>query len=544
MPPHLSIRSGRGLPVTLVLAAAAIVAHVRGLPARADEKPAPTVAPPAAPAQRYCPLCGAANRMDSRFCLKDGTPLPAFDPGRYVRGFERATATLSPEEIQKVMEGIARSVVRIRARPRTTYKFPVCYWKDAEAEYFGRAMLGKLETSDLDARLAGSGFAIGEPGEIVTNAHVAAPAGLEADLTIETSDGRTFKARLVGADAASDLALLRTDTEGIPRLLWGQSVAIRAGQETWAIGNPLDIGISVARGTVSGLVGMRMGLNQVEAFLHSDAHITHGNSGGPLVDVAGRVQGVSDMIASEGKGQGYFIPEMMARLVIGRLRKDGRYERGFLGLHARPVDSDLITRFALKRTEGTVVEEVLPDTPAQRAGFQPGDVLFGVNGREAGSSYLLQEAISSLGPGAPARIALDRGGEIREIQVTTRLRPEAPRIDPLKDLQRYLRVQFQEDLKKGQVIVGNKQRSRRAPGLYDGFRVKSVLPGEDWPEEPITLNYYKTRARPVAIGSLADLRAALNRCYVGGRMAITFEIDYPRAPIVSVAFDELWPIIL
>jgi len=506
----------------------------------------PAQAPPSAGASehRYCPVCGAQNRAGNRFCLKDGTALPPIEPGRRTSGFVRSPGTYSPEEIQQVMQRVSESVVRIRARITTTYKRPTVYWKDEEAEYFGRALLGKIETSDSDARLSGSGFAISADGEIVTNAHVASPDGMKAELTVETLDGRSFPARLMGVDAASDLALLKIDNGSIPPLAWGDSSAIRVGQEAWSLGNPRDIGISIARGTMSGITGTRVGVNQVESFIHSDAHITHGNSGGPLVDVHGEVLGVSDITFSESKGQGYSIPSRMARLVIERLRRDGRYERGFIGLHVRPVDSENTGKFGLTRTEGSVVESVLPATPAQRAGLQPGDVLYGINGRHAVSSYLLQEGVSSVGPGAPIRLMVDRRGQTLEVQVTTTLRPEAPRVDPLQDLQNYLRIRFDEDAKKQQVIIKDPHRSRRAPGLYDGSRVKSVLPAQDWPEEPVTHSYYKTRAKPIPIDSLDDLRSTLRRAYLGGRVAVTFEIDNPSSPIASVAFDELWPIIL
>ncbi len=316
------------------------------------------------------------------------------------------------------------------------------------------------------------------------------------------------------------------------------------GQESWAIGNPLDIGISITRGTMAGITNTRTGLNQVEAFLHSDAHITHGNSGGPLVDVTGHVLGVSDIVWGDAKGQGYSIPSRMARLVVERLRRDGRYARGFVGMHVRPIDGDLIQKYALKRTDGAVVEYVIPGTPAASAGFKPGDVLYGINGRLAPSSYLLQEAISSVGPGAPVKIALDRQGQKMELQVSTAQRPATPRVDPLDEMQGYMRIRFEEDAKKHTVSVRDPWRSQRAPGLFDGARVKSVLPAQDWPEEAITLNYYRTRAKPVKVDSLADLRNALRRAYLGGRMAATFEVDNPRNPVASVAFDELWPIIL
>jgi len=201
-------------------------------------------------------------------------------------------------------------------------------------------------------------------------------------------------------------------------------------------------------------------------------------------------------------------------------------------------------QYALKRSEGSVVEYIIPGSPAERAGFKEGDVLYGINGRQIVSTYQLQEAVSSVGPGSPIKVTVDRKGQAVELAVTTALRPAAPRVDPLEDIQNHLRVRFEEDKKKKLVIIRDPNRSQRAPGLYEGFRVKSVLPAQQWPDEPITLNYYKTRAKPVPIDSLEDLRATLKHAYLGGRMAVTFEIDYPPAPIASVAFDEIWPVIL
>jgi len=515
------------------------------LPGLAESDPQPT--PSSAPASTgaiYCPVCGTENHAGSKFCRKDGTPLPAIEPGRRATGFVRSPGTYSPEEVQEVMQRVSRSVVRIRVRTTTTYKFPRTWWKDDTAEYYRRAMLGKIDTSSDDARSAGSGFVIAPKGEIVTNAHVATPDGMKADLTVEFQDGRSFPARLIGADRASDLALITIDSHEVPPLEWGDSGAVKVGQETWAIGNPLDIGISITRGTISSIAGTRAGFNQIESFLHSDAHITHGNSGGPLVDVFGHVVGVSDIAFTESKGQGYSIPSTMARIVIDRLRRDGQYERGYVGAIMRTIDSEMARKYGLTRTVGTVVDAVLPGGAAEQAGLKPGDVIYGVNGRQTSSSYQLQEAVSSVGPSAKVTFTIERTGKPMEIPVMTALRPPAPRGDPLVEMQGYLRLYFEEDAKHAQVIVRDPNRSRRAPGLWEGTVVKSVLPAQDWPEEPITLNYYRTRAKPVPVRSLDDLRKALSRAYLGGYMAATFEIDYTTAPIASVRFDELWPILL
>ena len=503
------------------------------------------------PAPVYCPVCGAANEAGSKFCASDGAPLPEFVPSRLPASFVRSADTFSDEEIQQTLDTVGASVVRISARTTTAYKFPVTWWNDRHREFFGvvlgGAMVGKLDTSDTDQRLFGSGFAIGEDGEIVTNAHVAAPDGMKTALTVETKDGRTLEATVIGVDPACDLALLKIAPGSLVPLQWGDSGAVRVGQQVWAIGNPQNIGLSFARGTMSGVSATRVGLHQVEAFIHSDALIASGNSGGPLVDVSGRVLGVNAAGINAVRGQGLTIPSRMTRVVIDKLRKGG-YERGFVGLHVKPVDADAISRYNLTRREGAVVEYVLPGTPAQKAGFQSGDVLYGVNGRQTPSSYLLQEAVSSVGGGAPIKLTLDRQGKTMEIEVTTTKRPEDPRTDPLRDVQSYLRLYFEEDARAGIVKVKDPNRSRKAPGLYDGAIVKSVLPGQDWPEEPITLNYYKTRGKTIRVASLADLRTAFARSYIGGKVAMSFEVVYVtianKEPIVSLAFDEVWPIFL
>lgn len=497
----------------------------------------------------HCVVCGAANPAGSKFCQADGSPIPDYVPARKPASFVRSADTLTDEEIQQTLDRVAASVVRIRARTTSTYKYPTTWFKDRESEYYGRAMLGKIETSDNDRRLEGSGFAIGEDGEIVTNAHVASPDGTQAAVTIELRDGRSVEATVVGVDAASDIALLKVPAGTITPLEWGDSRNVRVGQQVWAIGNSLGIGTSFARGTMSGISTTRVGLNQVESFLHSDAFTTHGNSGGPLVDVNGRVLGLCDMGFGAEKGQGYTIPSHMARLVVERLRK-GKYERGFVGLHVKPVDGDAVSLYNLTRRDGTVVQYVLPGTPAAGAGLRPGDVVYGINGRMTLSTYILQEAISSVGAGTAIKLQVDRQGKAIEVALSTVVRPEAPRAEPLQDMQDYLRLYFEEDPKARVVTIRDPNRSRRAPGLYEGAVIKSVVPGQDWPDETITLNYYKTRARPIRVSSLDDLRTAFARTHVGGRVAATFEVMYVNGyfgmmePICSVSFDEVWPIFI
>jgi S1-C subfamily serine protease len=503
-------------------------------------------APVIDPAHVYCTVCGARNKAGSRFCRQDGSPIPDIDPRHLMPGFVPAAETYSSATIQRTIERASRSVVRIHARTMETVYLPV-----AEISKRPGRSSGHIELIDIGSEAAGSGFVISDRGEVVTNAHVAAPYGARAKLTIETIDGKTHGARLVGIDVASDLALLKIDTHSIPPLTMADERRLHLGEETWAVGNPLDIGISVTRGTISSIGRMRMGMNQVESYIHSDAYITSGNSGGPLLNVLGEVVGVSDLAVSAEKGQGYSIPSSMARLVIEQLREEGIYRRGFLGLHVSAIGPQAIKEFSLHRTQGLVVESVLKNSPADAAGFRRGDVIFGIDDRFAPVTYLMQEAVSLKGPGTPVRIARDRGGEVQDVLMKTALRPRPARIDPVLHFGMMLGGRF-EQASDGEGII------YRAPdrfsigqhfGMFNGVRIQKVHPAQDWERgEPEERSRKKKRSSTrevpgIDVFTLDDLRAALERAYFGGQMAATFYVGNERPVAVTVGFSEDFPAI-
>ncbi len=536
------------LPKAGLLLTAGIVA-ARMVAGTSAQAPAPGIAtapgvaaaPAPEPAPLYCPVCGTRNRTGSRFCLKDGSELPAIDPARFNTAFQRSLETYSPEEVQRAIRRASASVVRIRGQTSVEMRYPVLVRPSRTLHVYG-----KIEVLKGEERFAGSGFGVGGAGEIVTNAHVASPYGTETRLLVETPDGRSLPARLLGIDRAIDLALLKVDTGSIPPLEWGDSNNVRIGDEVWAVGNPLDLGITLTRGTLSSLGRVRVGLNQIESFLHTDAFITHGNSGGPLLDVLGRVLGVNDVTVIQPRSHGYAIPAATARFAVDRLRKTGRYDRGFLGLHVRPIDSEAAGRYAITRRDGILVESILSGTPAAGSGFLPGDVLFGINGRRAPASYLFQEAVSSVGPGTAVALAVERGGQTMELKVTTASRPTEPRADPLLEWEHGMGARFESDPKTGEVVVriaGSFSQALKY-GFKDGDRLVSVLPAQDWIEETIDRDTYKKKTRPIAIAGVDDLRKALARSNLGERLGAIFLLKDPDAPLVAVVFDEILPIIL
>ncbi len=519
----------------------------RATAVRASEPPGEGT-PVIDPAHVYCTVCGARNKAGSRFCRQDGSPLPEIDLHHAVPGFVRAAETYSSGTIQRTIDRASRSVVRIHARMEEKVDIPVA----AMDRRPGRSH-GHVESMEIGDGVAGSGFVISDQGEVVTNAHVAAPYGAKAKLTVETIDGKTYGARLIGIDVASDLALLKIDTHSIPPLIMADERRLHLGEETWAVGNPLDIGISVTRGTISSIGSMRMGFNQVESYVHSDAYITHGSSGGPLLNVLGKVVGVSAVGYNEEKGQGYSIPSSMARLVIEQLRKEGAYRRGFVGLHVAPIGPQSIREFSLKRTRGLVVESVLKGSPAGTAGFKRGDVIFGIDSKYAPVTYLMQEAVSLAGPGTQIRISRDRGGEVRDVLVNTTLRPQHARIDPILHFELLLGGRFEAPPEGGGIRFNALDRFSIGPhyGLRDGVLIDKVHPAQDWKRDETDgrsgKNRTKRRTKWIPPGNevrtLDDLRAALERAYLGRQMAVTFVLDMGRPVGVTVALNEECPVV-
>jgi S1-C subfamily serine protease len=473
--------------------------------------------------------------------MRDGSALAPIDPTQFVRGFVRASETYSSGEVQQTINRASASVVRIHATLEERVQFPVANMHRRPGRSFGR-----VESMEVGDPAAGSGFVISGHGEVVTNAHVAAPLGAPASLTVESGDGREFPAEIVGLDLASDLALLKIDTASIAPLPWADERRLHLGEETWAIGNPLDIGISATRGTISSVGRMRMGMNQVESYVHSDAFIAPGSSGGPLLNVLGGVVGVSAVGFREEKGQGYSIPSTMARLVIERLRRGGAYRRGVVGLPVSPINPELRKEYSIKRARGLVVLSILEGSPAAEAGVRKGDVLFGVNGRFAPSGYLMQEAISVAGPGVETRVTVDRSGTVLDISLTTTLRPEHPRIDPILHFEKLLSASFEEHPEKDGIVVRAPDRYSiaRQYGLRDQAHFLEVIPAQDWPGREGKKRSSRKGSTRTKVSNLDELREALRRAYMGQRVGVTFILRMDRDRGATVALDEIWPIIL
>ena len=271
----------------------------------------------------------------------------------------------------------------------------------------------------------GSGFIIDPDGTIVTNNHVVNGADR---VTVTLTDGTELPAKIVGRDARTDLAVIKVDAgHALPSLRLGDSDQVKPGQWVLAVGNPFGLGGTVTAGIVSAR-GRDIGAGPYDSFLQVDAAINQGNSGGPLFTQDGRVVGVNTAILSPTGGSvgiGFAIPSNLVKQVTGQLRTAGHVTRGFLGVETQPVTAAIAPELGLADgAKGALVASVSPDSPAAKAGVQPGDVLTTVDGHAVGTPRELAQAVADLKPGESASLQLLRDGSAKSLNVTLSSMPE------------------------------------------------------------------------------------------------------------------------
>jgi len=264
----------------------------------------------------------------------------------------------------------------------------------------------------------GSGVIISPDGYILTANHVVEDAD---EVKVAISDrGREFTAKVIGKDKLSDVAVLKIDAKDLPAITLADSDQLEVGDIVLAIGNPFGVGQTVTMGIVSALGRNGLGFDGYEDFIQTDAAINPGNSGGALIDGAGRLVGINTAIISGSGGNqgiGFAVPVNMARHVMERLISGGKVSRGFLGIVPDDVTPDLAQQFNVSNESGALVDDVLPNTPAQKAGLKSGDVILSVNGKNIDSANSLTLTISDLDPGSTAALKILRDGAAKTINV-------------------------------------------------------------------------------------------------------------------------------
>jgi serine protease Do len=270
---------------------------------------------------------------------------------------------------------------------------------------------------------AGSGFFITEDGELVTNNHVVDGAD---KIEIALDDGTRYQVKVVGKDAATDLAVLKVDEAGhkFPALALGDSDKLRVGEWVMAVGNPLNMDHTVTVGVVSAK-GRVLGISDssFENFIQTDAAINFGNSGGPLVNTRGEVVGINSAINAGGQNLGFAVPVDTAKRILPQLRANGKVVRGYLGAQVKNVDPKTMDAFGLASRKGAFVEAVTPGHPADKAGLKPGDVVLAVAGQRVESTRDLIDIVSANAPGSEVKLEVLRDGKTLNLSVKLEERP-------------------------------------------------------------------------------------------------------------------------
>ncbi len=289
--------------------------------------------------------------------------------------------------------------------------------------FFERQQPRQQQPRERERRLEGmgSGAIVSEDGLIITNNHVIDRADT---VSVRLFDDKVLGAEVVGTDPNTDIALLRINAENLPTLSFGDSDRLRVGEMVMAIGSPLsrDLAHSVTKGIVSAKGRADVGLLDYENFIQTDAAINQGNSGGPLISLNGEIIGINTAIASRGggfQGIGFAIPSNIAKSVMDQLIETGEVVRAYMGVRLAELEDNVAEALGMPDSRGVILEEVRPDSPAERAGLQEGDVILRKDGERVSSMRRLRTQIANSSPGTEVNLEIFRDGE--EMNITVEL---------------------------------------------------------------------------------------------------------------------------
>ncbi|HTV82026.1 MAG TPA: Do family serine endopeptidase [Acidobacteriaceae bacterium] len=297
--------------------------------------------------------------------------------------------------------------------------FPGFFNQPFFQQFFGQQMQPQQPQTEREQDL-GSGVIVNASGYIITNNHVIAGA---QDIEVFTQNRQEYKAKLIGTDTQTDIAVLKIDATDLPTLTLGDSGHLRVGDLVFAIGDPFGIGQTATMGIVSATNRAPGGIEHYENFIQTDAAINPGNSGGALIDIHGDLIGINTAIISGedgggNEGIGFAIPINMAVNVFNQIVENGKVVRGYLGVHIEPVNPAMAKAFGLSHGGGALINDVSPDGPAAKAGLERGDIIEDLNGHPILDGEELSVEISEMAPGSVAHLTVFRNGQTIQKDVT------------------------------------------------------------------------------------------------------------------------------
>ena len=354
------------------------------------------------------------------FALADGPGLsgPEFDDlEKQNRAFEKIAQTVTPA----IANIRTTQVIRVQQSPF----FADPFFRQFFGDMFGQYGVPREQREHS----LGSGVILSRDGYIITNHHVIAKA---TEIEVMMSDKRIFKAKVIGADPRSDVAVIKIEGKDLPIVPWGDSDSLKPGAIVMAFGNPFGLSFTVTRGSVNAVGRSGLGIEDYEDFIQTDAAINPGNSGGALVNVHGQVVGINTAILSPSQGQGgqggwagvgFAIPSNTARHIMESLIKTGKVQRGYIGINAGDLNPALARQFKVPDVGGVLVNQVEPNGPADKAGLKQGDVIRTFNGQKLDGTARFRALIAAASPGSSVTLEILRDGKPENIKVTLDVQP-------------------------------------------------------------------------------------------------------------------------
>jgi protease degQ len=340
--------------------------------------------------------------------------------------------TVSPEELKKYTKNAAQtqdafvgvhnsvkdSIVNIRTKKTVT----VNTYNPLEELLYGRSGgQEKRESGSL-----GSGFVVSKDGYVVTNNHVIDGAD---EIYVKFSNGREYRTKLVGTSPEVDIAVLKIDSnETFKPLEFANSDQVQIGQWSIAFGNPLGLNDSMTVGIISAAGRSSLGIEEIENFIQTDAAINQGNSGGPLIDITGKVIGVNTAIYSQSGGSvgiGFAIPANLVTTVKDSIIATGKFEKPYIGIYLGNLDADKVKALNLKSSNGVFIAGTVPNGPAAAAGITKNDIITAVDGKEVNSAGAFVGEIAAKKVGQSIKLTISRNGKTSEVSVTLVKTPNA-----------------------------------------------------------------------------------------------------------------------
>ena len=368
-------------------------------------------------------LSGRAGNRDEVLARPSAQPVLEQVPARQAAP---PTAIAGPD-FTRVAEQTVKAVTNIssiqvgrrrQASPFSNDPFFQYFFGD-QGEMFGQP---RAESS------LGSGVVISSDGYVVTNNHVVGEG--ETEVTVTVGDYRDVRARIVGVDSWTDLALLKIDVTGLPVIPYGDSSKLKVAEWVMAVGSPFSLNQTVTLGVVSALGRANVGIAQYEDFIQTDAAINPGNSGGALINSRAELVGINTAIFSQSggyQGIGFAVPSNLVRRVVGDLKKFGRVRRGSIGyVDVMPLTSRLADELRAPKSDGIVVNQMRRDSAAFKAGLQPGDIIVALNGQAIADPSQFVRLIADSTIGATVRVEVLREGQRSTLRIPIEAQQERP----------------------------------------------------------------------------------------------------------------------